>query len=229
MPRTPDDFRVGESVDESFFQRQARDVARDLIGTLLVNDTDEGRVGGLVVETEAYVNAVDPACHLTAGRTARTEPFFSGAGTVYVFVMHGHAALNFITAAGDHPEGVLVRALEPTHGVDVMRERRGYDDPALLASGPGRLTEALDVTKADYDDRPLAETSLSVHRTDWHPDVDVTGRVGVTSAADWPLRYVAADSDYVSSPPPDVDLDHDAVEDAYDRLAEDDLPTVDDA
>lgn len=241
MSRSPNDFTVGERVDQSFFEREARDVARDLVGTLLLHETDEGTVGGLIVETEAYVNAVDPACHLTAGRTARTAAFFSGPGTVYVFVMHGHAALNLITATNDHPEGVLVRAVEPTHGVDVMRERRGYDDPTLLAAGPGRLTEALGVTRADFDDRPLADTTLSIARTDWTPDVDVTGRVGVTSAANWPLRFVAADCDYVSQPPPDVDLDHDAVADAYDRLESSDrhgsrdgrnatdLPTVDDA
>lgn len=241
MPRSPDDFEVGERVDQSFFERAARNVARDLVGTLLVNETDECTVGGLIVETEAYVNAVDPACHLTAGRTARTEAFFSGPGTVYVFVMHGHAALNLITATNDHPEGVLVRAIEPTHGVDVMRERRGYDDRTVLAAGPGRLTEALGVSRAGFDDRALADTTLSISRTDWEPDVDVTGRIGVTSAADWPLRFVAAENEYVSQPAPDVDLDHEAVADAYERLEADDqrdspnrqnasdLPTVDDA
>jgi DNA-3-methyladenine glycosylase len=229
MPRSPEAFSVGEPVARSFFRRRARAVARDLVGALLVNDADDGPVGGPVVETEAYVNAVDPASHLTAGRTERTEAFFSGPGTVYVFSIHGHAALNVITAADDHPEGVLVRAIEPTHGLDVMRERRGYDDPELLASGPGRLTEALGVTREAYDDRPLASTPLSVRRTDWNPEIDATGRIGVTSAADWPLRFVAAGNEYVSSSPPDVDLDSEAVEEAYDRLDADDLPTVDGA
>ncbi|MFB6073098.1 MAG: DNA-3-methyladenine glycosylase, partial [Halobacterium sp.] len=165
-----------------------------------------------------------------AGRTDRTAAFFSGPGTVYVFSIHGHDALNVITATDGHPEGVLVRALEPTDGVDAMRERRGFDDPAKLASGPGRLTEALGVTRAGYDDRPLADTTLSLHRTDWNPDVAVTGRVGVTSAAGWPLRFVAPASDCVSATPPDVDLDPGAVEAAYERLhADADLPTVDDA
>lgn len=229
MPRSPDDVEVGERVEQPFFEREAREVAPDLVGKLLVNETDAGRVGGLIVETEAYVNAVDPACHLAAGRTARTEAFFSGPGTVYVFTMHGHAALNVITATDDHPEGILVRAVEPTHGVDVMRDRRGFEDPTRLASGPGKLTEAIGVTKADYDDRPLSETSLELRETDWNPTIDVTGRVGVTSAEDWPLRFVAAGSDYLSSTPPNVDLNHEAVAEAYERLhAEVGLPTVDD-
>lgn len=94
--------------------------------------------------------------------------------------------------------------------------------------GPGKLTEALGVTKADYDDRPLSETSLELRETDWNPTIDVTGRVGVTSAEDWPLRFVAAGSDSLSSTPPNVDLDHEAVADAYEHLhADADLPTVD--
>jgi DNA-3-methyladenine glycosylase len=233
MPRSPEDFEVAQRVEQSCFEREAREVAPDLVGTLLVNErpkTDAGRVGGLIVETEAYVNAVDPACHLAAGRTARTEAFFSGPGTVYVFTMHGHAALNFITATDGNPEGILIRAVEPTHGVDAMRERRGFEDPTRLASGPGKLTEAVGVTKADYDDRPLAETSLELRETDWNPTIDVTGRIGVTSAEDWPLRFVAAGSDYRSSTPPNVDLDHEAVAEAYERLhadADHGLPTVD--
>jgi DNA-3-methyladenine glycosylase len=234
MPRSPGDFEVGERVEQSFFEREAREVAPDLVGKLLVNErpeTDAGRVGGLIVETEAYVNAVDPACHLAAGRTARTEAFFSGPGTVYVFSMHGHAALNLITATEDHPEGILIRAVEPTHGVETMRERRGFEDPTRLASGPGKLTEAIGVTKADYDDRALSETSLELRETDWTPTIDVTGRVGVTGAEDWPLRFVANDSDFLSSTPPNVDLNHEAVAAAYERLhanADNDLPTVDD-
>lgn len=228
MQRSPDDFEVGERVEQSFFEREAREAAPDLVGKLLVNRTEAGSVGGFIVETEAYVNAVDPACHLAAGRTARTATFYSGPGTVYVYVMHGHAALNVISATDDHPEGILIRAIEPTHGVDAMRERRGFEDPTRLASGPGKHTEAIGVTKDGYDDRPLSGTPLELRETDWDPTVDVTGRVGVTSAADWPLRFVAAGSDYLSSRPPEVDLNHEAVRDAYECLHGDEgLPTVD--
>lgn len=236
MPRAPDDVAVGRPrTADDFRGRRGRDIARDLVGTLLLDHSaDAGRtpVGGLVVETEAYVNAVDPACHLATGRTARTETFFSGPGTVYVYVMHGHAALNLISTYRDHPEGILVRAIEPTHGRDVMADRRGIDlateGPGNLASGPGKLTQALDVSKQAYDDQPLAATPLTISETDWTPEVETTARIGVRSAEDWPLRFTAADSDFVSQPAPDVDLDWDAVDEAYRALdTRGDLPTVD--
>lgn len=182
MVRDPDDFARGEPVGASFFEGEARDIAPELLGTLLLNETDEGTAGGLIVEAEAYVNALDPACHLSAGRTPRTEPFFSGAGTVYVFTIYGHHNLNVITQYESFPEGILIRALEPTHGRDLMRERRGFEEPSKLTSGPGRLTEALGVTKAEHDGRPLGETSLSLYHTDLDPEVTVSSRVGVTSA-----------------------------------------------
>ncbi|MFC7165172.1 DNA-3-methyladenine glycosylase [Halospeciosus flavus] len=250
MPHDADDFERGDALDTEFFRRQGRHVARDLVGTLLLNESDDGTgdgtggetgdetdggpVGGLVVEAEAYVNAIDPACHLSAGRTPRTEPFFRGAGTVYVFSMHGHHLLNVITAYEDHPEGVLLRALEPTHGRERMHERRGRERTTELTSGPGKLTEALGVTKEAYDGRPLAETSLSFYETDWDPEVQVSPRIGVTGAEDWPLRFTAAGSDCLSKPArTDVPLDFAAVERCYERLREDargggeELPTVD--
>lgn len=235
MTRAPEDVTRGRELGVSDFRGQARQIARDLVGTLLLNHghggagsgTDAGPVGGLIVETEAYVNAVDPACHLAAGRTARTESFFGGAGTVYVYVMHGHDALNLISTYRDHPEGILIRAIEPTHDLEAMADRRGVEDPTLLASGPGRLTQALDVSKDAFDDRPLSETSLSIYETDWDPAVETTARIGVTSAEDWPLRFVARDSAFVSKPAPDVSVDDEAVEDAYLSLQTDDYPTVD--
>lgn len=238
MPRAPDDVETGRTLTADDFQgRQARHIAKDLVSTLLLDhslDTDgaEQPVGGLIVEAEAYVNAVDPACHLAAGRTARTESFFSGPGTVYVYVMHGHAALNLISTYRDHPEGILIRAIEPTHGLETMADRRGIDIDTSgitnLASGPGKLTQALGITKSEYDDHPLADTPLTISETDWDPEVETTARIGVTSAEDWPLRYIVRDSPFVSQPAPDVDLDWDAVDRAYAELeTRDNLPTVD--
>ena len=220
-PRAPDQFTQGTPLSADAFCDQARRIAVDLLGTLLLVETPEGPVGGLVVETEAYVNGVDPASHLAAGRTPRTASFFGGPGSVYVYTIHGHHALNLITVSDGYPEGVLVRALEPTHGLDAMRERRGFDDVAKLASGPGNLTEALGVTTEEFDDRPLAETRLSVYETDLDPGVTVSGRIGVAAATDWPLRFTVADNPFVSQPvPTDESLDYDAVERCYDRLGE---------
>lgn len=209
----------GEPVGESFFRRRGADVARDLVGTRLLLEGEGGPVGGVVTETEAYVAHVDPACHLAAGRTDRTEPFFSGPGTVYVFVIWGHHNLNVITEYAGHPEGVLVRALEPTHGVETMRDNRGVEDPTKLTTGPGRLTEALGVTKEAFDDRPLSETPLRIERTGLDPEVAVGPRIGISEAADWPLRFCLADSRFLSKPVPEApDLDHGAVADAYAEL-----------
>lgn len=220
-PRAPDQFVRGAPLSADAFCDQARRVAADLLGMLLLVETNEGSVGGLVVETEAYVNGVDPASHLAAGRTPRTASFFSGAGTVYVYTIHGHHALNFITVSDGYPEGVLVRALEPTHGRDIMRDLRGFDDSAKLTSGPGRLTEALGVTTDEFDDRPLAETRLALYETDLDPEVTVSGRIGISAAADWPLRFTITGNPFVSRPvPADESLDHDAVRRCYDRLGE---------
>lgn len=265
MPRSPDELTRGRDLTAEDFRGEARDIARDLVGSLLLNhapdtlpvnrsadptrdhnhdhtpdqsDASSGPVGGLIVETEAYINVVDPACHLTAGRTPRTESFYSGPGTVYVYTMHGHHVLNLISTLDDHPEGILIRAIEPTHGIDVMADRRGLDveQSTLLASGPGCLTEAIGVTKAEFDDHLLSDTSLTISETDWTPGVKTTARIGVTSATDWPLRFVAQedgnaatrDSKYVSKPAPLVDLDYEAVDRAYETLRRGDLPVVDD-
>jgi DNA-3-methyladenine glycosylase len=215
------DVTPGDPVGGEFFRRRAADVARDLVGALMLCERDDGGpVGGVVTETEAYVAHVDPACHLAAGRTDRTEPFFSGPGTVYVFTIWGHHNLNVITEYAGHPEGVLIRALEPTRGLDAMRERRGFDEETKLTTGPGRLTEALGVTRQAFDDRPLAATPLRIERTARDPEVAVGPRIGVPEAERWPLRFCAADSRFLSEPlPADPDLDFGAVEAAYDELA----------
>lgn len=238
-PRDPGDLTRGPELGPEFFRGQARHVARDLVGTLLLvedaaaegdgtDEADGGAVGGLVVEAEAYVNAVDPACHLAAGRTPRTEPFFQGPGTIYVYSIHGHDMLNFISSYRDHPEGILIRAIEPTHGRDPMRERRGRTDPVHLASGPGKLTQALGITRAEFDGQPLSESRLAVFETDVDPEVEASRRVGISEAADWPLRFTARESAFVSQPVRTEELDPGAVERAYAKLEDGaDLPTVD--
>lgn len=222
------DVSAGPPVDQSFFRRRADAVARDLVGHLLLVEREDGPVGGVVTEAEAYVGHVDPSCHLAAGRTDRTEPFFGGPGTLYVYTIWGHHNLNVITEYGGCPEGVLIRAIEPTHGLDAMRANREYDDRGALTTGPGRLTEALGVTKGEFDGRPLAETLLSFHETDLDPDVAVGPRIGISDAEGWPLRYCLAGSPFLSKPlPDDPALDHEAVAEAYRSLADAEPPWSD--
>lgn len=219
--RDPDTFSRGAPLSVDYFRGQARDIAPDLLGTLLLVDGPKGPIGGLVVETEAYVNGADPAAHLAAGRTPRTEPFFSGAGTLYVYSIHTHQALNVITVTDDYPEGILFRAIEPTHGLEAMRDRRGFEDPAKLTSGPGKLTEALGVTKAEFNDRQLEKTRLTFYETDLDPEVAVSSRIGISDASDWPLRYTVSGNSFLSRPVPEREsLNHDAVDECYERLGE---------
>src|SRR5262249_6987975 len=138
------------TLSEAFFARSVHEVAPELVGARLLVDG----VGGMIVEIEAY-DAEDPAAHGFRGQTARNAAMFGPAGHAYVYRSYGiHWCLNLVCAAVGTPEAVLVRALEPTDGLEQMRRRRGLDDVRLLCSGPGRLCQALGITGA-HDGLPL--------------------------------------------------------------------------
>jgi DNA-3-methyladenine glycosylase len=172
-------------------------VARELVGTTFL----KGGVGGVVVESEAYVET-DPASHSHRGRTRRNASMFGPAGRLYVYRSYGvHWCANVVCDAEEVGAAVLIRALRPTYGLDAMRERRGVDDDRLLCSGPGRLAEALGITGADdgaaLDEPPF---ELRPHR---EPVEVVEGpRVGITRARDHPWRYSLRGSAFVSRPRP---------------------------
>lgn len=166
---------------EAFFARPAEAVARDLIGATLLYDG----VGGPIVETEAY-HPEDPASHSYRGRTLRNAAMFGRPGTVYVYRIYGmHWCLNFVCLPGS---AVLIRAVEPTHGIEEMRLRRGGVALRLLASGPGRLCAAMGITRDD-DGRTLFEPPFDLAWNDEARDVLVGPRIGITKAADEPLRF----------------------------------------
>ncbi|MGH3133538.1 MAG: DNA-3-methyladenine glycosylase [Gaiellaceae bacterium] len=173
------------------------DIARDLVGvTLLVDE-----VGGVVVETEAYAPG-DPASHSYRGRTSRNAAMFGPAGTLYVYRSYGiHWCANVVCGGDGVGAAVLLRALEPVHGVDEMRKRRGLDDVRLLCSGPGRLTQALGITGA-HDGLPLDRPPFRLLSSARAAEVDVSRRVGITRAGDLPWRYSLRGSPYVSRPRP---------------------------
>ncbi|HVN81801.1 MAG TPA: DNA-3-methyladenine glycosylase [Terriglobia bacterium] len=130
----------------SFFSRDTCSVAQALLGCKLVRVLDGARLSGIIVETEAYIGEEDLACHARAGRTPRTEVMYGIAGYSYVYFTYGmHWLLNVITEGEGFPAAVLIRALEPKEGLDVMRERRGFQAGNLLCSGPARLTQALGI------------------------------------------------------------------------------------
>jgi DNA-3-methyladenine glycosylase len=158
-------------------------------------------IGGIVVETEAYAPD-DPASHAFRGQTARNATMFGPAGHLYVYRSYGiHWCANVVCEGEGTGAAVLLRALEPTLGLDVMAARRGLADPRLLCAGPGRLTQALGVTSA-HDGSALDQPPFELLPRVREPSVVVSPRVGISSATDLPWRYAVAGSAYVSRPRP---------------------------
>jgi DNA-3-methyladenine glycosylase len=158
-------------------------------------------VGGVIVETEAYAPH-DPASHSYRGRTARNAAMFGRPGTLYVYRSYGiHWCANVVCGPQGTGSAVLLRALEPTHGLEEMRARRGLDDPLRLCSGPGSLTQALAITRA-HDGLPLDRPPFRVQPREQSVELVASPRVGITRAADLPWRYSLRDSLFVSRPRP---------------------------
>jgi len=182
-------------IRRSFFARSVHSVAEELIGATFLVDG----VGGRIVELEAYHHE-DPAAHGYRGRTARNASMFGPPGHAYVYRSYGiHWCVNFVCEAEGVADAVLIRALEPTHGLAEMRRRRGLDDERLLCAGPGRLCQALAIT-GKHDGLPLDRPPFRLEpRTE--PATLVRGpRIGISRAADLPWRYGLAGSRYLSRP-----------------------------
>jgi DNA-3-methyladenine glycosylase len=178
-----------------FFARSVHDVAPELVGATLLF----AGVGGTIVEVEAYDHE-DPAAHGYRGRTARNASMFGPPGHAYVYRSYGiHWCLNFVCEAEGVASAVLIRALQPTEGLDAMRERRGLENPRLLCSGPGRLCQALGIT-SEHDGLALDHPPFQVHVRAREAEVVTGPRIGITQAADRPWRYGLAGSMFLSRP-----------------------------
>jgi DNA-3-methyladenine glycosylase len=178
-----------------FFARSVHEVAPQLIGVTLLVDS----VGGPIVEAEAY-DAEDPAAHGFRGRTPRNASMFGPPGHAYVYRSYGiHWCLNLVCEVEGSAAAVLIRALEPLHGVEVMRERRGLNDLRLLCGGPGRLCQALAVTR-EHDGLALDEPPFQLLPSNDRAEVVTGRRIGISVATDRPWRYAAAGSRYLSRP-----------------------------
>lgn len=186
----------------AFYSRPTLEVARELLGKTLWRRTADGLVSGVIVETEAYVAAIDPAAHAYRGKTPRNASMFAAPGTAYVYRSYGvHYCLNAVTEAEGVAAAVLLRALRPTAGFDLMRARRGSGiSDRDLARGPGRLCQALALTTADDGDSLLGP-DLWISETPGATALPIatTPRIGITQAADWPWRFVIAGEPYVSA------------------------------
>ncbi|MCS7008143.1 MAG: DNA-3-methyladenine glycosylase, partial [Gaiellaceae bacterium] len=181
------------SAARAFCARDARIVARELVGATLL----KGGVGGVIVETEAYVEG-DPASHSYRGRTRRNAAMFGPPGTLYVYRSYGlHWCANVVCGEVGEGAAVLLRALEPTHGIEEMRRRRGVAEARALCAGPGRLCQALAITSAD-DGRSLDEPPFELRVPKVAVEVIASPRVGITRARELLWRYCLKGSAYVS-------------------------------
>lgn len=188
---------VAAALDRGFFERPPRDVAAGLIGCTLLHRG----VGGVIVETEAYERS-DPACHAFGGPTPRNAPLFGPPGHAYVYLCYGiHSMFNLVAEPTGTAAAVLVRALEPTTGIELMRRRRGRGGVHDLCSGPGKICEALAIELSETGADALREPfRLLAPDGGFDGEVVAGPRIGLNRAADYPWRYCLAGSGFLSRP-----------------------------
>lgn len=188
---------------QNFYHQSTRELAQKLLGCLLVKESDDGTTVGTIVETEAYLGKTDRAAHSFSGRrTKRTSIMFQEPGHVYTYSMHTHCLVNVVSGEAENPEAILIRALEPYEGTDLMMKRRPVSRLRQLTSGPGKLTQAMRITMDDYGRRftspPLyiakgTATTLS--------DISQGKRIGIGGAGeakDYPYRFWLTGNPFVS-------------------------------
>lgn len=189
----------------AFYDRDPRRVGPGLLGKVLVRREGRKLLIGRIVEVEAYLGADDPAAHAAIGRTPRNAVLFGPPGYAYVYFIYGnHYCLNVSCLAEGTPGGILFRALEPVAGAETMLERRGLgrgDDVRKLTSGPGRLAQAFGITREGDNGKDLTDPRSDLYIADDGspaPRILITKRIGITKAADMPLRYIVAGNKFLS-------------------------------
>ncbi|XNQ35743.1 DNA-3-methyladenine glycosylase [Bacillus sp. 1P10SD] len=184
-----------------FYEQPTITLAKALLGCLLVKETNEGITAGYIVETEAYIGPDDRAAHsYNNKRTARTEVMFHRSGIAYTYLMHTHCLFNVVSGGEEKPEAVLVRALEPLYGIELMKIRRGMDDLTGLTNGPGKLTKSLGITMEDYG-HPLTIPPLYLTKGYSPESISAGKRIGIDNsgeARDYPWRFWVTNNKFVS-------------------------------
>ena len=191
---------MSAALPATFYDRPVLDVARDLVGCVLAH----GPTAGVIVETEAYHQS-EPACHAHIGVTGRTHVLFRAPGTAYVYRSYGiHALVNAVCESEGVGAAVLIRALEPIEGIELMRERRGLHALEQLCSGPGKLTQALGIgLERNASDLVTGPMRIRPRPAGWEePELAVGPRIGITKAPDLPWRFCERGSRSVSRPRP---------------------------
>jgi DNA-3-methyladenine glycosylase len=183
---------------QTFFRREAPELARELLGCILVRQTPAGITKGLIVETEAY-SQEDAASHSYKGETARTAAMFGPAGHAYIYFTYGmHYCFNVVSGGIGHGQGVLIRALEPLEGIELMKQRRHKHDNHELCNGPAKLVQAMGITRADYG-KALYKGNLYVEKSSGNAiEIKSGPRIGITKAMDAPWRFWIDGNQHVS-------------------------------
>jgi DNA-3-methyladenine glycosylase len=186
----------------AFYEQTTTDVAKQLLGKYLVRRHSQGDTIGRIVETEAYIGPQDLACHASRGRTARTDVMFGPPGHAYVYFIYGfYNMLNLVTEAKDHPAAVLIRAVEPTRGIELMKTRRQNGALRNLASGPGKLCQAFAIDRSLNGADLRGDVLFVEDRGDPIPKFQATPRIGVDYAGKWkskPYRFIVRGNEFVS-------------------------------
>ena len=188
-------------LERIFYLRSGVEVARDLIGKKLVHNSPEGLTGGIIVETEAYLGVNDAAAHSYKGLTNRTKIIFGKGGYAYVYMIYGtNFCFNVVSNVENVPDAVLIRALEPTDGLDLIKKRRNKINPRDLCSGPGKLAQAMNITKSHYG-VDLCGDEIFIETTNIIPNITATKRINIDyagDAANYLWRFVMTDSEFLS-------------------------------
>jgi len=179
---------------QSFFNQPTVELAKALLGQYLVF----GNLTGKIVETEAYLYRDDPGCHAAKGLTPRNAPMFGPAGRTYVYFIYGmYYCLNVVSGKQGEGEAVLIRALEPVAGIDIMKKRRKTTKIENLCNGPGKLTQAFGLTK-EHNNLNLLTGDLQIHKNREKPEVLSSTRIGLSAGQDLELRFFIADNIFIS-------------------------------
>ena len=190
----------GPKLDREFFARPTLEVAQTLLGQVIVSVTPEGPTAGRIVETEAYLGPDDPASHAARLKQGRVAAMWGQPGIAYVYRSYGvHAMLNVVTEPLGTTGAVLIRALEPIDGIDLMRIRRGVERTTLLCSGPGRLCQALGIGLDLHGTDLVTSGRLWIAHGEPVQDVSVSGRIGISRGQEHPWRFWVSGNPHVSA------------------------------
>ncbi|WP_042349939.1 DNA-3-methyladenine glycosylase [Bacillus massiliigorillae] len=189
------------ALPKSFYEQSTLQLAQNLLGCLLVKESDDGITSGFIVETEAYLGPKDRAAHsFNNRRTKRTEIMYASPGHIYTYLMHTHCLVNVVCAPIDTPNAILIRAIEPFTGKELMKQRRGLQDIKKTTNGPGKLTKAMNITMEDYG-KTYYSSSLYIAEGFNPTEISVGKRIGIQNsgeAVDYPYRFWVTGNAFVS-------------------------------